>query len=332
MKTIRGANILFPVTVLSYLAVSFFTGFLARYIPVPVPVLLVAGEVGIMLPTVIYCLVTRNNPFRWIQRKRLDLMTILLVVLFTYCMYPLIMVINMFSMFFADNAAAGVLDILSGLPMPAALLVIAVVPAVFEEFFCRGMLYHTYRRRGIWAGAFISALMFGLLHMNLNQFCYAFFMGIMFVLLIEATGSIYASMLAHFLYNGTSVVLTYLTASSDSGAAASGDLSAALEESGFHALFPDMPIGFLQDVFLAAGILIMGFIAIATTALAVLLLIAIAKRNGRFGHLRVLFSPKKRKAAESARSIQDKDLKPRYVVDIWAVLGIVLCIAMFFIL
>ena len=41
MKTIRGANILFPVTVLSYLAVSFFTGFLARYIPVPVPVLLV---------------------------------------------------------------------------------------------------------------------------------------------------------------------------------------------------------------------------------------------------------------------------------------------------
>ena len=216
MKTIRGANILFPVTVLSYLAVSFFTGFLARYIPVPVPVLLVAGEIGIMLPTAIYCLVTRNNPFRWIQRKRLDLLTVLLVVLFTYCMYPLIMVINMFSMFFADNAAAGVLDILSGLPMPAALLVIAVVPAVFEEFFCRGMLYHTYRRRGIWTGAFISALMFGLLHMNLNQFCYAFFMGIMFVLLIEATGSIYASMLAHFLYNGTSVVLTYLTAPSES--------------------------------------------------------------------------------------------------------------------
>lgn len=331
MKTIRGANILFPVTVLSYLAVSFFTGFLARYIPVPVPVLLVAGEIGIMLPTAIYCLVTRNNPFRWIQRKRLDLLTVLLVVLFTYCMYPLIMVINMFSMFFADNAAAGVLDILSGLPMPAALLVIAVVPAVFEEFFCRGMLYHTYRRRGIWTGAFISALMFGLLHMNLNQFCYAFFMGIMFVLLIEATGSIYASMLAHFLYNGTSVVLTYLTAPSDGGAA-SGDLSAALEESGLSALYPGMSAEALQNLFLASGILVMEFITIATTALAVLLLIAIAKRNGRFGHLRVLFSSKKRKAAESVRSIQDKDLKPRHVVDIWAILGIILCIAMFFIL
>lgn len=331
MKTIRGANILFPVTVLSYLAVSLFTGFLARYIPMPLPVLLVAGEVGIMLPTAIYCLVTRNNPFRWIQRKRLDLLTILLVVLFTYCMYPLIMVINMFSMFFADNAAVEVLDILSGLPMPVALLSIAVVPAVFEEFFCRGMLYHTYRRRGIWIGAFLSALMFGLLHMNLNQFCYAFFMGILFVLLIEATGSIYASMLAHFLYNATSVVLTYATASSDSNAA-SGDLSAAMEESGLSAVFPDMPLGLLKDLFLAAGILIMGFIAVAATALAILLLIAIAKRNGRLGHLRILISPKKRKAAQAARPIQEKDLKPRYVVDIWAVLGIILCIAMFFIL
>ena len=52
-----------------------------------------------------------------------------------------------------------------------------------------------------------NALAFGLMHMNFNQFCYAFVLGIAFGILLEATGSIFATMTAHFVINGWSTVL-----------------------------------------------------------------------------------------------------------------------------
>ena len=52
--------------------------------------------------------------------------------------------------------------------------------------------------------------MFGLAHGNLNQFMYAFAVGIFLAYLVEASGSVYASMLAHSLINGTTVLLMYL--------------------------------------------------------------------------------------------------------------------------
>ena len=54
--------------------------------------------------------------------------------------------------------------------------------------------------------AFFTALMFGLLHMNINQMSYAIVMGILFFSLNEVTGSILSSMLVHFIINGISVV------------------------------------------------------------------------------------------------------------------------------
>ena len=45
------------------------------------------------------------------------------------------------------------------------------------------------------------------MHMNFNQFCYAFVPGIALGILLEATGSIFATMTAHFVVNGWSTAL-----------------------------------------------------------------------------------------------------------------------------
>ena len=51
--------------------------------------------------------------------------------------------------------------------------------------------------------------MFGLMHMNLNQFVYAFVIGIAFGVLCEVTGSILPGFFAHLLINGSSTVSMY---------------------------------------------------------------------------------------------------------------------------
>ena len=48
------------------------------------------------------------------------------------------------------------------------------------------------------------------MHMNLNQACYAFVIGIAFALLVEATGSIFSSILCHFVFNAQSVCIMYM--------------------------------------------------------------------------------------------------------------------------
>ena len=45
--------------------------------------------------------------------------------------------------------------------------------------------------------------------MNLNQALYAFVLGIFLALLVEATGSLFASMLFHFIYNAQSCCLMF---------------------------------------------------------------------------------------------------------------------------
>ena len=56
----------------------------------------------------------------------------------------------------------------------------------------------------------LTGFLFGCMHMNLNQFIYAFALGIYLAFLVEATGSIFSSMIAHFTLNATSVVMSFL--------------------------------------------------------------------------------------------------------------------------
>ncbi len=88
------------------------------------------------------------------------------------------------------------------------LFVIAVQPAVFEELLFRGAALHGYRSLGAKKALLMSALMFAMLHMNLQQALYAFLLGVIFAFMVQRTGSIFASMLPHFLINALNCVAT----------------------------------------------------------------------------------------------------------------------------
>nr|MCR5556744.1 CPBP family intramembrane metalloprotease [Butyrivibrio sp.] len=79
-----------------------------------------------------------------------------------------------------------------------------------EEIVFRGVMLQTFQRTGRILGSIIvSSLMFGMIHMNFNQFGYGTVMGIMLALLVEATGSVLASFIAHAFFNTLEVVMMY---------------------------------------------------------------------------------------------------------------------------
>lgn len=134
-------------------------------------------------------------------------------LLFTVLMMPIAVLLNLLTQLAVPNAVAGTLGATTALPLWVSLLYFAVLPPLIEEFIFRGVLFQYFRSCGLFKTAMLTGLMFGLAHLNLNQFLYAFVLGIFWAFLDEATGSIYSSMLSHSLINGLNVAMVYITVS-----------------------------------------------------------------------------------------------------------------------
>ena len=90
------------------------------------------------------------------------------------------------------------------------VLTTAIMPAFCEEFLNRGMLLNNTKKFGIKRAIFISALLFALLHFNINQVFYAFLIGLLLGGLTIITKSIWPAIIIHFTNNFLSVILGYV--------------------------------------------------------------------------------------------------------------------------
>lgn len=93
------------------------------------------------------------------------------------------------------------------LPPWAALLFVAILPAILEELIFRGILYQKLGRFGEKPYVLLSGLLFGLFHGNASQFLFAMVLGCCFALLVSRTGTILYGVMLHFLVNFLSAVL-----------------------------------------------------------------------------------------------------------------------------
>lgn len=118
-----------------------------------------------------------------------------------YCALPFISMIVVLTSPLQPNLVEQAMGEFNDSSFFSILFIIAVQPAVFEELLFRGAALHGYRSLGAKKALLISALMFAMLHMNLQQALYAFLLGVTFAFLVQRTGSIFASMLPHFLIN-----------------------------------------------------------------------------------------------------------------------------------
>lgn len=90
------------------------------------------------------------------------------------------------------------------------LLVAAVVAPVVEEVAFRGLLYRWLRERaGPIVGAGASALAFSLLHGIAGLIPAIFVLGVILAWIYERTGSIWAPILVHGVYNGIVTTIVY---------------------------------------------------------------------------------------------------------------------------
>lgn len=207
MNKIASVNRVFLITVLLSIIGSFINGYISSYTD-NYFILLLISQIVLVTPSLIYFMINRLNIAESIRFKSIRVSNIILIIVFAFLISPLMNFINALSMLFVRNTTSEIMfDIVQKNSFWLSLCLIAIVPAVLEEIVYRGVFYNEYRKVNPWKGILLSAFLFGIIHGNLNQFSYAFAMGIVFALLIEATDSILSTMIVHFFINGTSVVL-----------------------------------------------------------------------------------------------------------------------------
>lgn len=92
------------------------------------------------------------------------------------------------------------------------LMLIAVVPAIAEEMFFRGVLQPLFIRmfRRAWIGILLAAVVFSLLHGEMLGFLPRVALGIVLGLIYYFSGNLWYSIAAHFFNNGFQIVLVFL--------------------------------------------------------------------------------------------------------------------------
>jgi len=85
---------------------------------------------------------------------------------------------------------------------------VVLVAPLFEEFLFRAFLFQQFRRAfGLTHAVLLSALVFAAIHQSIEFFVPLFGLGVILALVYHHTQSLWASVVAHGLYNGFTVVL-----------------------------------------------------------------------------------------------------------------------------
>lgn len=194
-------------------------------------ILLTAQQIGLFLtPALLLGITEGKMPQYFYGLKKPNLNLILLVLLLMACSMPLMSWINEANqkMVLPDflkgveqwmrkmedegaKTTAALLKMKSIVDFVITLIIVAVVPAVCEEFLFRGGLQRTFMRwvKNPHVAIWVSAIIFSSIHFQFYGFFPRLLLGAAFGYIYFWTGSLWYTIFAHFLNNGFAVAISY---------------------------------------------------------------------------------------------------------------------------
>ena len=207
MKPIFKVSLYFLIVlVLSIVGPMFVTPVLYKIGLVPPLVLMVIHIIFFIVPAIIYIIVTKSNYKKVFSFKKPKGKDVFFSILIAALALPIMTFFSYTSSFFYTNDVALVLDQMRAYPLWLMILVVGVTPAITEEITIRGIALSGFEFKSKNVAAIMTGIMFGILHLNAHQFLYATAMGIILAYVVRATGSIFLSMLIHFLINSWNLI------------------------------------------------------------------------------------------------------------------------------
>ena len=257
------------------------------------------GLIG--LPIVVFSINKKKLVSKVLRFNKLTSRTVVCIIVLTYTLLPVMTFVNMLSMVFVENKISSTINNIVGKQsIIVAITCVAMLPAIVEEILCRGIIYNVHSKVSIKKAVIMSGVLFGLLHCNFNQFAYAFFMGMIFALVVEATDSTLATVLMHFIINCNSLVLAYVSVHSGQKMSIDEEVNMTLQQ-----------------------VLSWGIFAIIALVISILVYVELAKSTNRLEHIKVeLLS---RNEDKNANNDVDNKEKSK-ITDAYLLIAMLVCV------
>lgn len=177
---------------------------------------LIQGVVMFALPVTLYSIFVSKNikttfkdfGFKKISLKILGYSICLGFVLFFINNYVADIFYTILSIFGYDNSINVALSV--DYSIGIEFLLTAIAPGICEEILHRGMYLKGSAKQGYARyGLLFSSILFGLTHLNIQQFFYAMILGCLMGLVVIVADSIYPAMIIHFMNNALSIYFGY---------------------------------------------------------------------------------------------------------------------------
>lgn len=209
MNRVNRAHAYILIVMIGQLLISLAIG-LTGYQPKLVASALITQYGLILIPAILYFIITKSNIKETLHFKKVSAANIWLAIALAFFIQPIMTFVNLISQLFVTNYIADYLPEMMSLPFWLLLFIMAVTPAITEEITFRGIVLSNYKHQTVLAACIMNGLLFGIFHGNLNQMAYAFFLGAIFCYVTHLTKSIIPAMIMHFVINASQVSLQKL--------------------------------------------------------------------------------------------------------------------------
>ena len=299
----RAGNRILCITTVVMIGIQFLMVFLGVYDTLP---LVLGTQLSVILIPIIGALISGVDIKETFRIRPIRLKTVVFSFLVILCSYPIVALLNLISMFFVENAVAETAAGLYDHGFAASMLVMAVCPAIGEEFLMRGVVYRSYKKKSPVLALVLSAVIFGLLHMNFNQMPYAIYLGLIMVLMMEASDSIITPMLMHFFMNGISTLSGFFS-------------EEAIEDMSGTAYNVESVLGYGDEMKFALASV--GILAVIMITLVILLIKATFRVNGR----KLSDAFQKEEPVYNRYALPEVD-DTENILDVWLVIAILVMV------
>lgn len=230
---------------------------------------LISQYILILLPCLLYFVITKSSITQTLHLKKVNLLDLVMSIGIALFIIPLMTLINILSQLFAHNYLQDYIEEINSMPYLLLIFLMAVTPGIVEEIAFRGIILKNYRNQTVLVTCIINGFLFGMFHGNLNQFSYAFLLGIVFSYVMHLTGSIIPAMVMHFTINASNLTFQRVMFA----------LSDLLSEANPEFAIDPNAVATTGEILLGASIILV--VVIATLPFALLLLYYLGKRNNK---------------------------------------------------
>jgi membrane protease YdiL (CAAX protease family) len=174
---------------------------------------LIVQFIVILLPPVLFLVLFKFDVKKVLRLNKIKLKTFFIIFFLITSAMPLVGVFNILNHLLAKTIFGKVqlfqIPVEDNLPsVLISFFIVGVAAGICEEVLFRGVIQRGLERYGIKKAIIITALLFGLMHLDFQRLFGTFLLGALIGFIVYRTNSLYGGIFAHFANNSIALLLT----------------------------------------------------------------------------------------------------------------------------